>query len=80
MYINSANLMIPVNSSNTFFNYALDILEELWIFVIHPVCNFSSIIKNLSGKQKESKYQSPHLLCTDSLGCSSQFFTFLLTD
>lgn len=41
----------PVNSSDTLLYDAPDLLEYIWVFLVHPVCQVPSIIKDLTSKK-----------------------------
>lgn len=41
----------PVNPSDTLLYDAPDLLEYIWVFLVHPVCQVPSIIKDLTGKK-----------------------------
>lgn len=41
-----------MNPSDTLLHDAPDLLEYIWVFLVHPVCQVPSIIKDLTGKKR----------------------------
>lgn len=42
---------LPVNPSDTLLYNAPDLFEYIGVFLVHPVCQVSSIIKDLTGNE-----------------------------
>lgn len=42
----------PVNASDALLYDTPDLLEHIWVFLVHPVCQVPSVIKDLTGKKR----------------------------
>lgn len=51
----------PVNTSYTLLHDAPDLLEHIWVFLVHPVCQVSSIIKNLTGNRDTNRWKEKQI-------------------
>lgn len=49
----------PVNASDALLYDTPDLLEHIWVFLVHPVCQVPSVIKDLTGKKQtvEKRYK-----------------------
>lgn len=51
----------PVNPSDTLLYDAPDLLEYIWVFLVHPVCQVTSIIKDLTGKKDANGWKGEQI-------------------
>lgn len=42
----------PVNTSDALLYNTPDLLEHIWVFLVHPVCQVPSVIEDLTGKTR----------------------------